>query len=125
MNPSPISSGKALLEILENGVVSLTWQRRVRLELTDIEEAMAKINDLCSGRQHPLLVEMSETETVSSGARAAFSKDCAASRIALLGSTPVDQVIADFRSPDSYPCPTRFFTDRTKAMHWLLRDARS
>lgn len=125
MKPSPLDSGKALLELLENGVVSLTWQPNARLERTDIEAAMAKVNDLCSGQPHPLLVEMSYTESVSHEARAAFSTECAASRIALLGSTPVDRVIANFRGADSYPCPTLFFTDRTEAMDWLLQGASS
>lgn len=69
-----------------------------------------------------MLVEMADIETVSHDARAPFSKPCAASRIALLGSNPVDRVVASFRGAQTYPCPTRFFTDRTEAMSWLLDD---
>jgi hypothetical protein len=118
-----IDSGKANLELLENGVIALTWQPNARIEIADMETAMAKVNELCSGLAHPLLVEMTGVSTVTHEARAAFSTECAASRIALLGSTPVDRVIANFRSVDSYPCPTRFFTDRTEALNWLLQSS--
>lgn len=125
MKPLRVASGKALLELLENGVICLTWQRRATLEAADIEEVMREINELCKGQRRPLLVEMTDTETVSRAGRAAFSEECAASRIALLGTTPVDQVLANFRRSDSYPCPTRFFTDRTEATAWLLKETSS
>jgi hypothetical protein len=116
-------SEKATLELLENGIVCLTWQRQVRLEKSDVIAAMASLDEFCGGLPHPLLVDMGGTTSVSHDARAAFSRPSAASRIALLGSTPVDRVIANFRRADSFPCPTLFFTDRVEAMSWLLLDA--
>jgi hypothetical protein len=121
VKPTSIDSGKASLALLENGVIALTWQPNASVEISDVAAAMAKVNELCNGLAHPLLVEMTGVGTVTHEARAAFSTECAASRIALLGSTPVDQVIANFRSADSYPCPTRFFTNRTEALNWLLQ----
>lgn len=70
-----------------------------------------------------MLVDMAATQTVSREARAVWATPCAASRIALLGSDPVDRVLANFflgiRRP---PCPTEFFTSRSEAMSWLLGD---
>lgn len=121
MKPTPISGGKAYVELLENGVVNLAWQPKSCLQLDDVQAAMEHVDSICNGVPRPLLVEMSRVATVSADARAAFSAKCAASRIALLGSDPVDQVIATFRGAGSYPCPTRFFTDPAEAMDWLLQ----
>ena len=49
-----------------------------------------------------------------------FGEPSAASRIALLGRSPVDRVIANFTLGVSrVPCPTRFFTDRDRAVAFL------
>ncbi|MDQ0636316.1 hypothetical protein QFZ40_004225 [Arthrobacter pascens] len=122
VEPTHIDGGKAILELREDGVIHLKWQPGVSLGAADVFNAMASVNDICAGLPHPLLVEMSDTETVSHSARAAFSTPCDASRIALLGSNPVDRVIANFRGTETYPCPTRFFLDRTEAIRWLLQD---
>lgn len=122
MKPTSDDSEKATLELLENGIVCLTWQRQVSLEVADVTAAIARLDDFCQGLPHPLLVDMGGTKSVSHDARAAFSLPSAASRIALLGSTPVDRVIANFRRADSFPCPTLFFTDRAEAISWLLQD---
>ncbi|MGX9901827.1 DUF7793 family protein [Arthrobacter sp. SA17] len=123
MEPTSHDSEKATLELLENGIVCLTWQRKISLEVSDVTAAMASLDDFCRGLPHPLLVDMGGTTGVSHDARAAFSLPSVASRIALLGSTPVDRVIANFRRADSFPCPTLFFTDRAEAVSWLLQDS--
>jgi hypothetical protein len=49
-----------------------------------------------------------------------------ASRIALLGSSPVDRIIANFTiERQTLPCPTRFFTSRDEALGWLIDPALS
>ena len=58
--------------------------------------AMLKVNQLCGENRHPMLVDMATTADVSRGARAVFGRPCQASRIALLGSSPVDRVLANF-----------------------------
>jgi hypothetical protein len=120
LKPAFIDGGKAVLELRENGVIHLVWQPGVSLGVGDVKAAMAKVNEVSDGLARPLLVEMTDIETVSHEARAAFSTPSAASRMALLGSTPVDWMIANFRG--AYPCPTQFFADRTEAMNWLLLD---
>jgi hypothetical protein len=90
VKPAFIDGGKAILELREDGVIHLVWQPRVSLEVADVKAAIAKINEVSDGLARPMLVEMTDIETVSHDARAAFSIPCAASRIALLGSSPVD-----------------------------------
>jgi hypothetical protein len=67
-----------------------------------------------------MLVDMATTKSVARDARSVFGEPSAASRIALLGRSPVDRVIANFTlGVSKVPCPTKFFTDRGLAMAYL------
>jgi hypothetical protein len=118
-----IDGGKGRLQLRSDGILHIVWQPKSSLEEADIKAAMATVNGVCQGTARPLLVEMTDVGTVSHAARAVFSTPSSASRIALLGSTPVDRVVANFRGPQSHPCPTRFFTSKTEAVGWLLEDS--
>jgi hypothetical protein len=105
---------------LEGGVLHLRWPRGAAISEADAENAMGRVNGLCGENRHPMLVDMATTEKVSRGARAVFGRPCQASRIALLGASPVDKVLANFiLGINKLPCPTRFFTSREEAMAWL------
>jgi hypothetical protein len=118
-----IEGGKGSVELLADGVIHLIWTPNVRIEVVDAQAAMAMVNEVCNGVEYPMLVDMADTETVSRAARAVWAIPCAASRIALLGSSPVDRVIANFfLGIHTPPCPTQFFTSRSEAMSWLLGD---
>lgn len=115
--------GKATLHLGVDDVLCLAWEPGVFLDGFVVDTAMAKVNEICEGTPRPLLVIMSNV-ALNHDARTAFSKPSAASRIALLGSTPVDWMTANFRGRRAcpYPCPTKFFTERSEAMKWLLLD---
>ncbi len=84
---------------------------------------MAAVDMLNSGYQRPLLVEMAGTGAPTRDARQWFGKPCTASRIALLGVSPVDRVVASFVPIPGvlgFPVPTRFFTAEASALAWLL-----
>lgn len=103
-----------------DGVLQLRWPRNASITEGDAEAAMRRVNQLCGQDRHPMLVDMATTEKVSRGARTVFGRPCQASRIALLGSSPVDKVMANFAlGLGKRPCPTRFFTSRQEAMAWL------
>jgi len=102
------------------GLLRLTWARGASLTEADAEAAMERVNFLCGEGRHPMLVDMATTADVSRAARAVFSRPCQASRIALLGSSPVDRVIANFfLGMSRVPCPTKFFTVEREALAWL------
>ena len=108
------------LKLDAEGLLRLTWARGASISEADAEAAMEKVNALCGQNRHPMLVDMATTADVSRGARAVFGRPCQASRIALLGSSPVDRVLANFiLGINKLPCPTRFFTDRSDALVWL------
>lgn len=118
-----INGGKGIVALQANDVVHLIWAPNARIEAVDAEAAMAAVNQVCNGTEHPMLVDMATTETLTREARAVWSRPCAAARIALLGSSPVDRVIANFfLGIHMPPCPTRFFTSRDEAISWLLQD---
>ncbi|TDL36834.1 STAS/SEC14 domain-containing protein [Arthrobacter nitrophenolicus] len=111
------------LSLDEGGILQLRWPRGASISEADAENAMDRVNDLCGESRRPMLVDMATTERVSRGARAVFGRPCQASRIALLGSSPVDKVMANFvLGVSKLPCPTRFFTSRQEAMAWLTLD---
>lgn len=77
------------------GVIHLLWQAGVAIEESDAQAAMAAVNQAAQGSEYPLLVDMAATASVSREARAVFSIPCAATR-ALVGTSPVDRVLANF-----------------------------
>jgi hypothetical protein len=98
------------------------WKPGTVLVAADVHAAMAKINEVADGAEYPMLIDIANTQAVTRHAKSVFSVRCAASRIALLGSSPVSRVIANFAmARRTLPCPTRFFTSRNEAMYWLLQ----
>ena len=108
------------IELDSEGLLRLTWARGASITEADAEAAMGQVNDLCGKSRHPMLVDMATTSDVSRAARAVFGRPCQASRIALLGASPVDRVIANFfLGLNKLPCPTKFFTSEPDALSWL------
>ncbi|MEO5317372.1 STAS/SEC14 domain-containing protein [Arthrobacter sp. CC3] len=111
---------EAGLALGADGVLRLTWPRGAVITAEDAERAMLRVNQLCGDERHPMLVDMATTADVSRGARAVFGRPCQASRIALLGASPVDRVLANFfLGINAVPCPTKFFTSERDAIAWL------
>ena len=126
MRRIPIEGGKGSVELRGDGVVHLIWTPNAKIDAADARAAMAMVNEVCNSVDRPMLVDMASTETVSREARAVWSIPCSASKIALLGSSPVDRVIANFfLGIHVPPCPTKFFTSESEAMGWLLGDVAS
>lgn len=120
MSGSREAGTEADLTLGADGVVRLTWPRDAVITGADAERAMLRVNELCGDDRHPMLVDMATTSDVTRGARAVFGRPCQASRIALLGISPVDRVLANFfLGINAAPCPTKFFTSEREALTWL------
>lgn len=114
-----VDGGKGMVE-LTGGVLYLVWKPGTVLEAADVHAAMALLNDVAGGAEYPMLIDITNTQKVTRQAKSVFSIKCAASRIALLGSNPVNRVIANFAmARRELPCPTQFFGSREEAMTWL------
>jgi hypothetical protein len=120
LEPLVVDGGKGTVDLRSDGIIHLIWEPQVRIEIQDAEAAMAAVNRIAGDSTYPMLVDMATTEDVTRAARSVFSIPCAANRIALLGASPVDRIIANFfLGVHIPPCPTRFFTSRTESMKWL------
>ena len=114
------SSEYVSLTIDDEGLLILVWPGGVKITGPSARRAFDEVNRICGSVRRPMLVDMATTKSVAREARAVFGEPCAASRIALLGKSPVDRVIANFTlGVSTVPCPTKFFTDRTQAMAFL------
>lgn len=106
-----------------SGVVRLVWVPGVEVTGELALEAVRVVDELNGGRARPLLVDMTGTAVLTRAARVVFGRPCSVSRLALLGRSPVDRVIANFAvGVGSHPMPMRFFTAEAAALAWLLRD---
>jgi hypothetical protein len=123
MEPVVVDGGKGTVELRSDGLIHLIWEPRVRIEQEDAKAAMAAVNEIAGEITYPMLVDMATTESVTRAARSVFSIPCAANRIALLGASPVDRILANFfLGVHIPPCPTRFFTSRTESLKWLQQE---
>ncbi len=113
---------------IEDDIVILRWPAGVTITGAAARRAFDEVNKVSADRRRPMLVDMATTKSVAREARSVFGEPSAASRIALLGHSPVDRVIANFTlGVTKVPCPTKFFTDRAQAMAFLRegRDERT
>lgn len=119
--------GKGAIGLGAEGIIHLAWSPGIVLEAEDVHVAMAMVNEIAGHRELPMLVDMGSTHAVTRQAKSVFVIPCAASRIALLGSSAVDRVIANYTIGRQHglPCPTRFFTSRSEAISWLLKSTDS
>jgi len=114
--------GKGTME-LSGGFLRLRWKRGTYIGIDVATAALAAITTLSQGARLPMLVEI-QGVTHSAAARKLFPDPSSISRMALLGSSPVDRVIAMFRLPLSpAEFPIRYFTSEDKAIAWLLEDS--
>lgn len=114
--------GKGTME-LSDGVLHVRWKPGAYIGIDVARAGIAAISALARGDRLPMLVEI-QGVTHSAAARKVFPDPSNISRIAILGSSPVDQMIAMFRLPllpTGYP--VRYFTSRDKAMKWLLESS--
>ncbi len=103
-----------------DGVVRLGWVPGVVIDGALAAAAMTAVDDINGDRGRPLLVDMSGSAALTRDGRAAFTRPCSVSRIAILGTSAVDRVIASFGLRLSNPpMPARFFTSEPAALNWL------
>ncbi len=104
-----------------SGIVRLSWATGLRITGPLAQDAMNLVDEINAELSRPLLVDMTGTAVLTREARVTFARKCSASRIALVGRSSVDRVIANFAlGVSAVPVPTRFFTSEPAAVGWLL-----
>lgn len=105
---------------LSNGVLSLRWSPNAVVNEAYARAVIAGLRDLCEADDYPLLIELTGIGWMGRRAQAVIAGAWPRTRVALLGSTPVDRVLAAFYLAWNTPAsPTRFFSSVDEAMSWL------
>jgi hypothetical protein len=103
----------------ELGLIRLTWRRSAqRITGPLAQQALRLVEQLDNGHSRSLLVDVTGT-TLTHEARMTFAAHDSTPRIALLGSSAVDRVIAAFALRRSTVL-ARYFTSESAAVTWLL-----
>jgi hypothetical protein len=105
---------------VDGGIVVVRWSPGVEITGRLATEAMDTVDELNGDYKRPLLVDLTGTANVTREARGAFSRECQVSRMALVGRSAVDRVLANFAlKVNSIAIPSRFFTSLPAALAWL------
>ncbi|CAN7314873.1 hypothetical protein ASF98_06965 [Arthrobacter sp. Leaf337] len=115
----PIGATEATLE-LTGGILHLRWAQGQFIDEEEARAAVAAAEKMCGTRRYPMLVTLAAPVWLSCKARRILTLPGPADRIAIVGSSPVDAVMARFfLTGKALACPARFFTSAGKAVAWL------
>jgi hypothetical protein len=102
------------------GITGIILRPSARITGDDGARMRAEYQALTGGKPGGVLLQITGVGSVS---REAISEDGSAAKVtalAVLGSTPVDRVIANrFLALSTPGCPTKYFTDEEEAITWL------
>lgn len=102
------------------GVLRITLRPGRRITAEDGALVRERYLALTAGTGAAVLLQVIGVESVSRDAVRFFSEAATITAFAILGSTPVDRVIAHGRHGLPAPqCPTRYFSDEPEALGWL------
>jgi hypothetical protein len=111
---------KGTMELVD-GFLHLHWRAGETVGVNEAQAALGAINTLGQGASLPMLVHV-QGVNFSRAARRVFPSPALVSRLALLGSSPVDYVIALFvLRMVPLPFPIRYFTSSQEAIMWLRK----
>ncbi|SDJ01011.1 hypothetical protein SAMN04488693_14510 [Arthrobacter subterraneus] len=107
------------LQLHSAGYIRVRWQPGRTISETDAHAVTDAITALtpAAAPAPGLLVDMGQPTSISAGARAVFLTARGAPRVALLGNSPMDRVMAAFALNSD--TPTQFFLTETEAITWL------
>jgi hypothetical protein len=105
----------------QDSIVRIRWVAATTITEAAARRSLELFAEASGSRRLPLLVDMSEVKAMTREARGVFADDRAMLALALVGQSPVVQVIANFALGLSRPSvPTKFFTSAQEAETWLL-----
>lgn len=122
MRQLSVANGRAALSIRTDAILLLQWMGDLEVREEDALSVIEAIQTMSPRCEYPLLADITQLGQISPGARA-WMATARASKVALLGATPVDRVIANFFIAVNQPShPTRFFLSESEAVQWLKQN---
>ena len=108
------------IEFLSDDVVLISWPLGATVEESDALVTISRIEELIEGELRPVLVDIEGMRYASSAALRKFARCLPATRMALVGTSPVERTIVDFFRAIHRPSyPASYFTQNSKALEWL------
>ncbi|MGW6174760.1 DUF7793 family protein [Arthrobacter sp. NPDC055138] len=108
------------LKMLPSGVVLVRWPLDAAIGEQDAMATISRIEEMSGGERKPLLVDMHGMRYASSAALNQFAKTLPTTRMALVGTSPVEQTIVQFfRAIHEPSFPASYFTLDSEALEWL------
>lgn len=105
---------------LKDGVVYVRWRPGALINQTDAQAVIARSNELCAGKALPALVEFDDLKGMDHRAGEILAKEWPFKQTAIVGSSPVDEVILAFYKARHRPAYSRrFFLSVSDALAWL------
>lgn len=107
---------------LKDGVVYVRWSPGALINKTAAQDVIARANILCAGKVLPALVEFTSLKGMDRGAGEMLAREWPFRQTAIVGSSPVDEVILAFYAARHSPSYSRrFFLSVSDAMAWLAK----
>lgn len=108
------------VDLISEGVFRIALKPDARMTAGDGALARENLLALTGGEPSVVLLQITGVGSVSREAISVYSEAATVRAFAILGSTPVDRVIAHGLLGLPRPqCPTQYFTDAQEAMQWL------
>lgn len=110
---------------LHNAVLYVRWSLGTLISERVAAQVLAQANELCAGKPFPALVEMTGIKGMTRRAGELLSAEWQFEKTAIVGSSPVEEVIIAFYTARHSPAyPPRFFGSIKDAMAWLIEPQR-
>lgn len=123
--PNAVESSGFYLWLDEDGILIAVNKPSILDTLNDALEKIAAVVQLSNGTPRALLVDVTETKSVSREAREAYAqagKDGKVVALALVTGSVVSRIIANFfLNFHKPPIPVRLFNSRGPAKDWLMQ----
>ena len=105
---------------VRQGISRITLRPSARITEADGVRTREELLALTGGSRGGVLLDITGVGSVSREAISVYSSAVTVSAFAILGSTPVDRVIAHGLLGLPLPsCPSEYFTDEAEALNWL------
>ncbi|MCZ2404898.1 STAS/SEC14 domain-containing protein [Paenarthrobacter sp. Z7-10] len=121
---APSATGSSLdairVWLSSEGIIRVKLPENAAITGEQARTAGVAVRSLAEGQLHPLILDLTGVDSVTTEVRNVYANSTVVSAFALLGAGPVDRVIAHhFLGAESVGVPAEFFTSEPAAISWL------